>query len=184
MKKTAALADSYVRVADFDTRLSGVHLPSEAWAVFAQCDSPRAPGEIARRAGLPEDVVAAALRRLARRKLIQKHLPDWKAYLAASGVAPSPLPAPISPAEVPTEPAPVYSSPPPPPPALIAAPAPPAAFRVETPPVLAIQPSPASTQSPLLLVLANDVAALGRIAESRRELSFHVGKTAARPLAV
>ena len=110
MKKTTtarassarAAADSYVRVPDFAGQLAGVRFPPEVWAVFAQCDSPRSPAEIARRSQLDEKDVAAALRRLTRRHLVQKHHAaapelDWQSYLAASTASTaSPSPAPAS----------------------------------------------------------------------------------------
>ncbi len=166
MKKTSARPDSYVRAPDFAERISGLQLPPEVWAVFARCDSPRSPDQIARLCGLDEDAVLAALRRLARRKLVQKHRLDWQAYLAAHGDAPAPAPAPVAAAPLAPEP-----------PRRPAVPASP-------PPEASAPPPPAYDHDrPLLLVLANASAAVGRRVEARRELRFQVGKTFAPPIA-
>ena len=158
MKKSASLAESYVRAADFAGRLAGVQLPSEVWAVFARCDSPRTPPQIARLAKLDEAAVASALRSLTRRKLVQKHrVPknrmDWQGYLAANGAALAPE-------------APAVETPPPP--ADLA--------REATPSV-----SPFAL--PVAFSLGNTVAAIGRRVEARRELRFRIEKTTPRPVA-
>ena len=185
MKKSTtarAAADSYVRVPDFADQLAGVRFPPEVWAVFAQCDSPRSPAEITRRSQLDEKDVAAALRRLTRRHLVQKHHAakpelDWQSYLDASAV--SPAPAPVATAAAP---APVA----PPAPVLVAitaaapAPAPvpaPAPAQVASP-VPAARTSPMQPASPVeavTFVLGNERRALDRQSTMRDMLAFSVG---------
>jgi hypothetical protein len=160
MKKSTALADSYVRATDFASRLEGLQLPPEVWAVFAQCDTPRPPSEIARRSGLAEEIVASALRRLARRKLVQKHRLDWQAYLSAGAAVDAGASAP------PTRHAP----------AVPAAPVAPAA------PVVPVAPA-VSFKTPVSLVLGNATAAISRRVEARQELRFRIEKTTPRPIA-
>jgi hypothetical protein len=157
MKKSTALADSYIRVTDFANRLDGVQLPPEAWAVFAQCDTPRPPSEIARRSGLAEEIVAAALRRLTRRKLVQKHRLDWQAYLSAGATPASASPSIDA----------VQTS----------------ACR---PPATPSRPTAASVPAanqPLAFVLGNAAAAISRRVDARQELRFRIEKKAPRPIA-
>ncbi|HSI08984.1 MAG TPA: hypothetical protein VK985_10400 [Rariglobus sp.] len=109
-----ALADRYIRSDDFATRIDGVELAPEIWAVFAQLAQARNASEIAATLKLDIEAVQAALRRLSRRKLIQKHVLGWRAYAAASAIpepaAPAPTPAP-APAAVVVEPRPAPSFP-------------------------------------------------------------------------
>lgn len=79
-----ALADRYIRSDDFATRIDGVELAPEIWAVFAQLAQARNASEIAATLKLDIEAVQAALRRLSRRKLIQKHVLGWHAYAAAN----------------------------------------------------------------------------------------------------
>lgn len=179
MKKSTtarAAADSYVRVPDFADQLAGVRFPPEVWAVFAQCDSPRSPAEIARRSQLDEKDVAAALRRLTRRHLVQKHHAvkpelDWQSYLDASAVSPAPAPVATAAAPAPVAPpAPVLvaitAAAPAPSPAHVAAPAPAA----RTSPT-----QPASPAGELTFVLGNERRALDRQSTMRDMLAFSVG---------
>lgn len=170
-KKTAAAPDSYVRVPGFAELLSGVHLPAEVWAVFAQCDSPRRPSEIARLARLDEEVVASALRRLSRRHLVQKHALDWNAYLASQGApATAPAAAPMAPPHAPVTPAPATPT------GLAPEPAaePPPAFS----PAPAAAPAPRSSASPELVsfVLTNLAASEARRRDAHNVLALYIGR--------
>jgi DNA-binding Lrp family transcriptional regulator len=175
MKKPNALADSYVRAADFADRLSGVQLPPEVWAVFAQCDHPRSPADIARRANLPEEVVLSAIRRLARRKLVQKHRLDWQAYLAANTGA---APAPAEPAPVIAAPEPVAAAPRRPAKPLTEPPFAPAAVAATV-----LRSSPTAPEQPLVFVLTNATAAISRRVDARQELRFRIEKSVASSVA-
>ena len=121
-----ALADRYIHSDDFASRIDGVELAPEIWAVFAQLAQARNASEIAANLKLDIEAVQAALRRLGRRKLIQKHVLGWRAYAAAAAIpipaAPAPSPAPSTPASpvlsvtvtpTPEPPAPVLVTPPP-----------------------------------------------------------------------
>lgn len=97
--KTTALADRYIRSDDFASRIDGVQLAPEVWAVFAQLHQARTTAEIAATLKLDLKAVQSAVRSLSRRKLIQKHVLDWRAYTASAAPAPaSPAPAVAAPA--------------------------------------------------------------------------------------
>jgi hypothetical protein len=81
--------DTYVRSSDFADHIGGVHFPPKVWAVFAQCEVPRTPAEIASRVGLHAADVLSALRRLSGKQLIQKNEIDWLAYIASLETPPS-----------------------------------------------------------------------------------------------
>lgn len=96
--KTTALADRYIRSDDFASRIDGVQLAPEVWAVFAQLHQPRTAAEMAATLKLDLKVVQSAVRSLTRRKLVQKHVLDWRAYNASAAPAPAhiaPAPEPI-----------------------------------------------------------------------------------------
>jgi len=111
-KKSAARpADAYARTPDCVTRITGLKLPPELWAVFALTDQPVTAEQISKKLGLDPEAALASLRSLTRRKLIQKHVLGWQDYLAvshpvpvttveavkvASPAAPSPVPAPAA----------------------------------------------------------------------------------------
>ena len=103
-----ALADRYIRSDDFASRIDGVQLAPEIWAIFAQLHQARTAAELAATLKLDIEAVQAALRRLSRRKLIQKHVLGWRAYTAANSEPPAvsaaPVPLPATPA--PAAPAP------------------------------------------------------------------------------
>ncbi len=175
MKKSTARADFYVRSPDFAEHIAGVCFPPEVWAVFAQCASPRSPAEIARDTRLGETVVVAALRRLARRHLVQKNQLDWQAYLntqrvPAAETAPgsASLSAPAAPASA----------------ALIPTASPPAAetaaapVGAPAPAVSGIEPAP---EAPLTFVVANASAAVARRVAARETLTIRMGKSVAHP---
>ncbi len=88
MKKTSStstrLADRYIRSDDFATRIDGVELAPEVWAVFAQLSQARNATELADRLKLDVEAVSAALRRLVRRKLVRKHVLAWRDYAATT----------------------------------------------------------------------------------------------------
>ena len=80
--KTTALADRYIRSEDFASHIDGVQLAPEVWAVFAQLHQARTTAEMAATLKLDLKAVQSAVRSLTRRKLIQKHVLDWRAYTA------------------------------------------------------------------------------------------------------
>jgi uncharacterized protein (DUF433 family) len=90
-KKSAAtgLADRYIRCEDFATRIDGVELAPEVWAVFAQLAQSRTAAELAAHLKLDVEAVTAAIRRLVRRKLIRKHALTWRDYAATAAPFPS-----------------------------------------------------------------------------------------------
>ena len=187
MKKSTARADCYIRVPDFAAHIGGVCFPPEVWAVFAQCDAPRTTSEIARRAHLDEATVGAALRRLARRHLVQKNQLDWNAYLTSRGTppaesAPTPTPAavPVVTAVLPAA-APILASPAPAaPPVALAAPVP-APVAEAAPSVLPPGPAAAPPETLLTFVVANASAAVVRRVAARETLTICVGKSASHP---
>ncbi len=190
MKKNATRSDSHVRAPDFAERIAGVQFPPEVWAVFAQCDAPRSTAEIARRAKLDETVVVSALRRLARRRLVQKNSAqknqlDWQGYLnaqagepapvghVAPSVEPEPAPAPVIVPAVTPAPVAAPAASEPVPAASAIAPAASVAPAAETPVV-------ASTPEPLVeFVVDNSAAAAARQSAVREVLCFTVGKAPA-----
>jgi len=95
--KTTALADRYIRSEDFASHIDGVQLAPEVWAVFAQLHQARTTAEMAATLKLDLKAVQSAVRSLTRRKLIQKHVLDWRAYTASTAPAPA-APAPAEPA--------------------------------------------------------------------------------------
>ena len=115
MKKSSAvstrLADRYIRSDDFATRIDGVELAPEVWAVFAQLAQARNAAELADHLKRDIEAVNAALRRLVRRKLIRKHVLAWRDYAATSqSAAGVPACQPAIPA-TPARPAPAPRSP-------------------------------------------------------------------------
>lgn len=92
---SAALADRYIRSDDFASRIDGVQLAPEVWAVFAQLHHARTAAEMASTLKLDLKAVQSAVRSLTRRKLIQKHVLDWRAYSAARPDADAIAPAPV-----------------------------------------------------------------------------------------
>jgi hypothetical protein len=99
--KTTALVDRYIRSDDFASRIDGVQLAPEVWAVFAQLHQARTTAEMASTLNLDLKAVQAAVRSLSRRKLIQKHVLDWRAYTASAAPAQAtPTPAAPAPAAV------------------------------------------------------------------------------------
>lgn len=167
--------DSYVRASDFADHIGGVHFPSEVWAVFAQCDAPRTPAEIARRGRLDAADVLSALRRLSSKHLIRKNEIDWQTYLATLGTPPAAVVAPaVAPVEAPAITITVPRE------AVVAAvpvPAVPPAPRMLQ--VADASPVPSATQ-PLEFTLDNASAAIARRQAAREVLTFHVGKTSTR----
>ena len=193
MKKSTTLADSYIRAADFASRLAGVQLPSEIWAVFARCDCPRTPPQIARLAKLDEATVVSALRSLVRRKLVQKHRArkdcmDWQDYLAANGVASAveaqveTQPPDIAP-RPPLAPTPASASADVLPPSTRLPPAAPAGVAPFQPPAPDAAPPVSPFAQPVAFSLVNAAAAISRRIEARQELRFRVEKTTARAIA-
>ncbi len=87
--KTTALADRYIRSEDFASHIDGVQLAPEVWAVFAQLHQARTTAEMAATLKLDLKAVQSAVRSLTRRKLIQKHVLDWRAYTASAAPAPT-----------------------------------------------------------------------------------------------
>ena len=99
--KSAAtrLTDRYLRCDDFSTRIDGVELSPDVWAVFAQLAESRTAPEIAQHLALDVEAVNAAIRRLVRRKLVRKHVLAWRDYAAtAQSVAGAPAGQPATPA--------------------------------------------------------------------------------------
>jgi hypothetical protein len=117
--KTTALADRYIRSDDFASRIDGVQLAPEVWAVFAQLHQARTSVEMASTLKLDIKAVQSAVRSLTRRKLIQKHVLDWRAYTASAApvsalpipVVPSPAPIVVGQRTTPVTPAPFPASP-------------------------------------------------------------------------
>ncbi|MBW8780712.1 MAG: hypothetical protein JF599_02325 [Verrucomicrobia bacterium] len=104
--KTSAptpLADRYIRCEDFATRIEGVELAPDVWAVFAQLAQSHTAAEIAQQLKLDVESVSAAIRRLVRRKLVRKHVLAWRDYAATA--APLPPPATTTTFEAPSAPA-------------------------------------------------------------------------------
>ncbi len=81
--------DAYVRVPDYEARLDGLEFPPEVWAVFALMERAVTTPVLAEKLGLEPDVVASAIRRLVRRKLVRKQLLNWRDYLAQAQLSPS-----------------------------------------------------------------------------------------------
>ena len=114
-KSAARLSDAFVRSPDCATYLVDLKLPPELWAVFALAEQPVTAEQVVAKTGIDLETAKLALRRLARRKLIQKHIVGWQDYINASPVAPAvatpppaPLPAPVvATAPAVTAPAPV-----------------------------------------------------------------------------
>ncbi len=146
-----------------------MHFPTEVWAVFAQCDAPRTPAEIARRIRLDAADVLSALRRLSNKHLIRKNEIDWQTYLASLGAPPAAVEAP---AEIVTK-API-TLPVPREAGVAAVPMPSA----PAPPTLQFA-APASVPSaaqPVEFTLDNPSAAIARRQAAREVLTFQVGK--------
>lgn len=163
--------DSYVRASDYADHIGGVHFPSEVWAVFAQCDAPRTPAEIASRARLDAADVLSALRRLSSKHLIQKDEIDWQSYLASLGTPPAAVEAPAItvPCEAVVAAFPTPSAPPP----AAVPPAPRTLLQVAAP-----APVPSAAQS-VEFTLDNASATIARRQAAREVLTFHVGKSPA-----
>lgn len=124
-KSAARLSDAFVRSPDCATYLIDLKLPPELWAVFALTEQPVTAEQVVDRSGLDLETAKLALRRLARRKLIQKHVLGWQDYIKAGPVA-APAPAPVfapAPAVVATAPV-VAAAVVAPAPAIVASPAP------------------------------------------------------------
>jgi len=129
-KPASRLSDAFVRSPDCATYLVDLKLPPELWAVFALAEQPVTAEQVVARAGLDLETAKLALRRLARRKLIQKHIVGWQDYINAS-------PA-ITPVAPPSVPAPAIAPMPTPAPAIAAA----VAVATAMPAVVVASPAP------------------------------------------
>lgn len=171
-KPASGLDDCYVRVEDYAALVDDVHFPPEVWAVFAHLERPVSAADLATRLKTPAEDVLAALRRLARRKLVRKHLLGWKEYVARSTpAADAPIvaaqaaaPAP-EPARVPIVPVPASSP--------------------VAPPVLVTPPSPPVNPAPepaiVSVRLVNDEATRRRREHSAAVIRFQITPEAPRP---
>ena len=81
---SSGIADRYIRCEDFASRIDGIELSPDIWAVFAQLIRSRTPAELAEHLKLDVKTVNSALRSLVRRKLVRKHVLAWRDYAAAS----------------------------------------------------------------------------------------------------
>lgn len=125
-KPASRLSDAFVRSPDCAAYLVDLKLPPELWAVFALAEQPVTAEQVVARTGLDLETAKLALRRLARRKLIQKHIVGWQDYInaspAAAPVAPASVVAPLAPMPAPViAPAPAVAAAAP---VIIASPAP------------------------------------------------------------
>ena len=149
-KKSAAtrLADRYIRCEDFATRIDGVELAPEVWAVFAQLAQSRTASELADHLKLDVEAVNAAIRRLVRRKLIRKHALTWRDYAATA--APFPVATTATTFESPSAPAaaPVATA------TSVAAPYAPS----RSVPPFYVQPAPATPRSPIISLRISSAA--------------------------
>lgn len=177
-KSAARLSDAFVRSPDCATYLVDLKLPPELWAVFALAEQPVTAEQVVAKTGIDLETAKLALRRLARRKLIQKHIVGWQDYINASPVAPAvatpppaPLPAPVvATAPAVTAPAPV----------LVASPAPvaptPALVR------LTAAPKPAVVTE-VVFTLRNAETDARRRAAAAGLVEFKLTRTVASPAA-
>ena len=88
-KPASRLSDAFVRSPDCAAYLVDLKLPPELWAVFALAEQPVTAEQVVARTGLDLETAKLALRRLARRKLIQKHIVGWQDYINASPATPT-----------------------------------------------------------------------------------------------
>jgi len=184
--------DSFHRTEDFESRIEGVMLPNEAWAVFAHLEKPVTVAEIARRLECDVAEVQTQVDLLVQHKLARKHLVNWRDFLAQKGISTGPTrmspagpqPPPVALAEKARRPAtPAPAAPAPRPAATVrVAPAdvpPPAASTPAAPvhhrlPETEI-PDPEGTIS---FTLANESARRSRRASIAMSITFRLGRTA------
>lgn len=105
-KPAARLSDAFVRSPDCAAYLVDLKLPPELWAVFALAEQPVTAEQVVAKTGLDLETSKLALRRLARRKLIQKHIVGWQDYINAHSVALAVATPPTAPLLAPVAPAP------------------------------------------------------------------------------
>lgn len=174
-KPAARLSDAFVRSPDCAAYLVDLKLPPELWAVFALAEQPVTAEQVVARTGLDLETAKLALRRLARRKLIQKHIVGWQDYIKAGPVAAPAAPA-ASPAPV-VAPAPVVVAAAP---IIVASPAPIA----PTPPLVRLSAAPKpAVVTEVVFTLRNSGADARRRAAAAGLVEFKLTRPVSAPVA-
>ena len=196
--------DSFHRTEDFESRIEGVMLPNEAWAVFAHLEKPVTVAEIARRLECDVAEVQTQVDLLVQHKLARKHLVNWRDFLAQKGISTGPTrmspagpqPPPVALAEKarrPATPTPAPAPAPRPATTVRVAPAdlppspatagPTAAAHAPAAPVRRRLPEPelADPEGTISFTLANESARRSRRASIAMSITFRLGRTSATP---